>query len=153
MTVKAIGLDDKSPTEKAMTFTVIAKPNATTLTVSPKPIAADDAALSVLEKAYANIDTTILNAATVDRLNIDATAKTNLFWDKDAVEVMGGQVPAELFKQFAGKKVLSSTMANGQTMYMIYDGNITKMTFQFRLFTWNGITIRNPSMVGVATRF
>ena len=153
VTVKAIGLDDKSPTDQAMTFTVIAKPNATTLTVSPKPIAADDAALSVLEKAYANIDTTILNAATVDRLNIDATAKTNLFWDKDAVEVMGGQVPAELFKQFAGKKVLSSTMANGQTMYMIYDGNITKMTFQFRLFTWNGITIRNPSMVGVATRF
>ena len=151
--VKAVGLDDKTDTGQAMTFTIVAKPSATSITVYPKPIAADDAALSALEKAYANIDTQILDDATVDRVNIDASAKSNLFWDKDAVEVIGGEIPAQLFKEFAGKKVISETMRNGQTMYMIYDGNIKTMQMTWRLFTWNGITVKNPSAVGVAVTF
>jgi hypothetical protein len=44
-------------------------------------------------------------------------------------------------------------MKNGQTMYMLYDGDITTMNFKFRLFTWYGITIRNPSQVGVAVAY
>lgn len=151
--VMAVGLDDKTNTNQPMTFTIVAKPNATSITVYPKPIAADDGALSTLELAYANINTTILNGALVVRLNLDTSVKTNLFWDMDAVEVMGGTIPAQLFKEFGGKKVISSTMKNGQTMYMLYDGNILTTQFQFRLFTWNGITVRNPSAVGVATRW
>lgn len=150
--VLAVGLDDKTNTNQSMTFTIVAKPDSTTITVFPKPIAADDSALSALEKAYANINTTILNGALVVRLNTDASVKTNLFWDKSAVEVIGGRVPAELFKEFSGKKVISDTMKNGQQMFIVYDGDIATMNFRFRLFTWNGITIRNPSAVGVATR-
>jgi hypothetical protein len=96
------------------------------------------------------VNTTIANADTVDRLNTDTSAKTNLFWDKDAVEVLGGSVPANLFKEFDGMKVVSSTMSNGQTMYMVYDGDIAKMTFRYRLFTWFGVTIANPSQCGVS---
>lgn len=151
--VNAVGLDDKVDTGEPMTFTIVAKPDATTITVYPKPIANDDPALSTLEKAYSNINTRILNAALVVRLNTDASVKTNLFWDKDAVEVMGGTIPAQLFKEFGGKKVLSQTMKNGQTMYMLYDGDIVTAEFSFRLFTWNGITIRDPMRVGVATRY
>ena len=148
--VQSIGLDDKSETGQDMTFTITAKPNATTITVFPKPIAADDGALSAEELAYANIDTLILNAATVDRLNTTASIKPNLFWDKNAVEVMGGQIPAELFSQFAGMKVISSTMKNGLNMYMIYDAEMLGMTMSFRLFTWYGVTMKNPSAAGVA---
>ncbi len=151
--VLAVGLDDKNSTLQPMTFTIVAKPDASTITVFPRPIAIDDPALSTLEQAYGNINTRILNASLVVRLNTDATARTNLFWDRDAVEVMGGTIPANLFKEFAGKKVISSTMKNGQTMYMIYDADITTFQMLFRLFTWNGITIRNPSAVGVATRW
>ena len=151
--VEAVGLDDKVSTNEPMTFTIVAKPDATTITVFPKPIAIDDAALSTLEKAYGNINTTIKNGALVTRLNTDASVKTNLFWEKDAVEVMGGTIPAQLFKEFAGKKVINSTMKNGQEMYMIYDANSITLQFTFRLFTWNGITVRNPSAVGVATRY
>jgi hypothetical protein len=148
--VYAVGLDDKTNTVSPMTFTIVAKPNGTSITVMPRPIANDDAALSTLQKAYSNINTTILNGATVVRQNSAASARTNLFWDKDAVEVIGGALPAEKFKEFAGKKVLSETMSNGQPVYMVWDGNITDLTFRWRLFTWFGITIRNPSAVGVS---
>jgi hypothetical protein len=151
--VNALGLADKTDTGQAMTFTIVGKPDATTIQVYPKPIAADDAALSTLEKAYANIDTTILNAATVDRLNIDASNKTNLFWDKSAVEVIGGSIPAELFAQYDGMKVITDTMSNGQVLYMVYDGNIATLNFRYRLFTWYGITICNPQNCGVAVTF
>ena len=151
--VQAVGLEDKTPTGQPMTFTIVAKPNATSITVYPKPIAADDPGLTDLEKAYANVDTRILNLATVNRVNIDASVKTNLFWDERAVEVMTGEVPAELFKQFGGMKVASAVMDNGQTMYMMYDGDIVKANFTMRIFTWYGITIANPQAVGVATSF
>ena len=149
--VKAVGLDDKTPTDQLMTFTIVAKPTGTSITVYPKPIAADDAALSNLEKAYANVDTTISNTDVVARLNTAASEKTNLFWDKDAVEVLGGTIPAELMAQFDGKKVVNMPMKNGLNMYMVYDGNITDMTFRYRLFTWFGVTIKDPSRVGVCT--
>lgn len=151
--VNAIGLADKTDTGQPMTFTIVAKPDATTIGVYPKPIALDDPALSTLEAAYANIDTRILNLATVDRLNIDASAKTNIFWDKNAIEVLGGGIPAELFKQYDGMKVITDTLANGLTLYMIYDGNIATLTFRYRLFVWYGITVANPQAVGVAVRF
>lgn len=152
-TVKALGVDDKTDSGQAMTFTIVAKPDGTSITVYPKPIALDDGSLSASELAYANVDTLILNAATVDRVNIDASNKTNLFWDKDAIEVIGGTIPANLFKEFNGMKVLSSTMKNGQEMYMVYDGNIATMNFRYRLFTWYGITVRDPSRAGVAVTF
>lgn len=152
-TVKAVGLADKSNTGVAMTFTIVGKPNATSITVFPKPIALDDPALSTLEKAYANIDTRILNAATVNRMNIDASKKTNLFYDKDAVEVLGGTIPANLFQSFDGLKDINQTMKNGLKMYMIYDANMINMQFRYRLFTWWGITIKDPSRCGVAVTF
>ena len=148
--VKAVGLDDKTDTDQLMTFTIVAKPSGTSITVYPKPIAADDAGLTALEKAYANVDTTISNLDVVARLNTAASTKSNLFWDKDAVEVLGGTIPADLMAQFDGKKVINMGMKNGLNMYMVYDGNITDMTFRYRLFTWYGITIKDPQRVGVA---
>ena len=136
-----------------MTFTVIDVPDGTSLTVYPKPIALDDAALSVLEKAYANVDTTISDSDAIARLNTDALSKVNLFWDKSAIEVLGGTIPAELFAQYDGMKVITDTMANGQQMYMVYDGDLAKLTFRYRIFTWYGITICDPQNVGVAMTF
>ena len=153
VTVKAIGLADKTPTVTAMTFTIVAKPNATSITVFPKPIAANDPGLSTLQKAYANVDTRILNTATVNRVNIDASKKTNLFFDRDAVEVLGGNIPAQLFSQYDGMKVITQTMKNGQKMYMVYDGQLNDMSFRYRMFSWWGVTIKDPSRCGVAVTF
>ena len=153
VTVKAVGLADKSDTGVAMTFTIVGKPSGTLIEVYPKPIANDDPGLTTLQKAYSNVNTRILTAATVNRVNIDASKKTNLFFDKDAVEVLGGTIPAQLFKEFDGFKVISSTMKNGQSMYMVYDGNLATMNLRYRLFTWYGVTIKDPSRCGVAVTF
>jgi len=151
--IQSIGLADKTPSGQPMTWTVIELTDATHIKVYPKPIAADQAAITPLEAAYANINTAILNGATLTRKNIDATNKTNLFWDKSAVEVIGGTIPAELFKQFDGMKVITDTMSNGLNLYLVYDGNIDTMTFRFRLFTWFGVTIKNPANAGVAVTY
>jgi hypothetical protein len=151
--VYALGKGDKTNTGQAMIFTVIELTDSTHIKVYPKPIAADDSSLSVVEAAYANIDTQILNAATVTRLNTDASNKVNLFFDKMAVEVIGGTIPASLFSQFNTAKVLSDTMSNGLGVYLLYDGNIATMNFRFRLFTWWGVTIADPSNCGCAVTY
>ncbi len=148
--VYAVGLDDKTVTASPMTFSIISKPTSTSLEIFPKPIALDDPALSTLEAAYANIDTQILDGATVDRLNTDASNQTNLFWEKGAVEVLGGTIPSGLFSEWGGKKVVSETMSNGLRLYLMYDGDIVKTTFTWRLFVWYGITIKQPQNCGVA---
>ena len=150
--VNAIGRDDKTDTALPMTFTVAAVPDGTTLTIYPKPIAADDAALNSVELAYANVDTTIDTGALVVRRNTQTSIRPDLFWNKGAVEVMGGSVPAQLFQEFGGKKVITERMSNGLTLYMLYDGAIADMTLSFRLFTWYGITVKSPQDVGVAER-
>lgn len=151
--VKAVGLDDKTDTGQAMTFTIVEKPTSTSIRIYPKPIAADDTSLTELEQAYANIDTQILDNAIVRRLNIDADVKTDLFWDKSAIEVMGGTLPAERFKEFGGMKVINSTLSNGLELYFFYDGDIHTMNLTYRAFIWYGITVCNPSNCGVGTTF
>lgn len=151
--VNAIALADKNDTNQLMTFAIVGKPDGTTIQVYPKPIAADDAALSTLEKAYANVDTTISNGDVVTRLNIDASVKSNIFFDREAVEVLGGTIPAELFKEYDGMKVITDTMSNGVNMYMVYDGDLATMNFRYRLFTWYGITVCAPQACGTATSF
>jgi hypothetical protein len=151
--VYALGLGDKTSTGQAMTFTVIELTDATHIKIYPKPIAADDSNLTTLEQAYANIDTQILNAATITRLNTDTTNKTNIFFDESAVMVLGGTIPAELFSQYDGMKVISDTMANGLRLYMVYDGDLATMNFRWRLFTWWGTTVCNPSACGAAVTY
>lgn len=151
--VNAVGISDQNDTGQPKIFTIVAKPTGTTITVYPKPIAFDDPGLSLIQAKYANIDTQILNTATVERVNSDVSAKTNLFWDKDAIEILSGSIPADLFAEFDGMKVLTETMANGHPMYMIYDANLVDMTFRYRLFTWWGVTVKDPQRCGVAVTF
>ncbi len=153
VTIKAIGVSDKTDTGQAMTFTVAAKPNGTSITLWPKPIANDDSALNATEKSYSNVDTTITSGASVDRLNTDASARSNLFYDRDALEVLGGDVPMQLLQQYDGMKVINQTLGNGLNMYMVYDANMIDMNLRYRLFTWYGLTAKDPSRMGVATTF
>jgi hypothetical protein len=151
--VQSVGLGDKTASNQPMTFTIIEITDSTHIKVFPKPIAPDDTALTTLEAAYNNINTQILASATLTRLNTDASKKANIFFDKSAIEVIGGTIPAELFQEFDGMKVIHDTMSNGLEMYMIYDGNMIEMNFRYRLFVWYGITVCNPSNCGVAVSY
>lgn len=151
--IESLGLANKESTGDLMTFTIVSVNSNTSITVYPKPIAADDVLLTVAQAACANVDTTISDGDAITRINTGASEKTNLFWDKSAIEVMGGALPANLFQEYDGMKVVTETMDNGLTMYLIYDGNIEDLTFRYRLFTWYGITVGNPSNCGVAISY
>lgn len=151
--VQSVGMADKTPSGQAMTFTIVAIPNGTSVTVYPKPIALTDGALSTLELAYANINVQIASGATMTRLNTTASAKTNAFWCKSSVEVLGGDIPGDLMKEFGGMKHVMDTMSNGVQMHLFYDGNIKTANLTWRLFTWYGITNKDPSANGVFTTF
>ena len=151
--VNALGLADKTDTGQPMTFTVVGKVGNNMIDIYPKPIANDDSTLDDEQKAVSNINTTIKNDATVVRLNVDASARVNIFWAKDSIEVIGGDAPIQLLSEFGGMQVISSAMSNGQKMYMAYDGNIETLNFQCRLFTWWGLVNKNPMGNGVGIRF
>jgi len=150
--VESLGLADKNETGEAMTFKIVGIPGATSVEVFPKPIAADDAGLSTLEKAYANINTQILDGATVVKVNL-STERSNAFFAKDSIQVMGGEVPWELMNEFGGMQVIKKPLTSGVTIYMIYDGDMIKGTFQYRFFVWYGLANRNPMANGSAVTF
>ena len=150
--VESVGLADKTASGQAMTFKVVGIPDASTLEVFPKPIALDDPALTELQKAYANIDTQITSGANVTTINTNG-GRQNLFWAKDSIQVMGGEAPWQLMNEFGGMKVVSRSLTNGVTLYMVYDGDITKATFRYRLFVWYGLANRNPQANGSAVTF
>jgi hypothetical protein len=153
ISVDSVGLADKTVSGQPMTAIITAIPDGTSLQIFPKLIAPDDPALSTLEKASSNISTQVLSGATVVKLNIAPASRSNIFWCKESVEVFGGSAPIELLNEFGGQRVISSTMTNGQEMWMAYDGDIDTLTFKCRLFTWYGLTNKDPSANGVFVTF
>ena len=142
-------MQDKTNTGELMTFTVVEK-GAGTIKVYPRPIAVDDAALSASQKAYANINTQIAAGAAVTKLNSDVSARTNVFWANDSVEIVDGDIPFELLGQLDGMEVMSSRLSSGTKLYIAYQGRIEDLTLRCRLFTWNDVVNIDPSRNGVA---
>jgi hypothetical protein len=153
--VYSVGLSDKQSTGELMTFTVRSVTSDTEIVMSPRPIApaSSDTSLTRVEGAYSNIDSQIAAGAAIVRLNIDTSdPKVNLFFDKSAIEVMGGTIPADKFASL-GKNVIHDTLKNGLEAYMLFDGDILATTFTYRFFVWYGITVCNPSNCGVAIKY
>ena len=146
--VNSVGLADKTDSGVEMTFKIVGK-SGNDVTVFPKPIALDDPALTATEAAYANINTQILSGAAATVVN-SASGKTNLFWAKDSVQLIGGDVPWELASEYDGMKVISQQLTSGVTAYMIYDADMVSATFRYRMFVWYGLGNRNPMANGVA---
>ncbi len=152
--VRPVGLADKTAViDQLMTFKIVDIPDGTTVTVFPKPIALDDPSLTALEAAYANIDTQISSGDAMNRVNVDAENKTNLFWTKDSIQMIGGEAPWQLMSEYSGKKVITEQLTSGITLYMIYDSDIVKARFFYRIFVWYGLANRNPMANGTALTF
>ena len=159
--VNSVGLADKQDTGQLMTFSIVAIPDGTHITLWPKPIAwserpiaaGGDGTLTAEQAACANVTIPFAGAAQITRLNTDASKRTNIFWAKDSIEITAGDAPLQLLSEFGGMKVVSSTLKSGLNMYMAYDGNLADLSFRYRLFTWYGATNANPSANGVAVRY
>lgn len=147
--VNSVGLHDKTNTGQLMTFVVREKSGAN-IKVYPRPIAADDAALSAVEKAYANISTQIAAGATVAKLNSDTLIQTNVFWANDSIEIVDGDAPLEMLGDLDGMDVISDTLGSGTKLYMAYQGKIEDLTLRCRLFTWYDVVNVDPARNGLA---
>jgi len=142
----------KVDTQQLMQFTIPSIPDGTSIEIYPKPIAINDPALTILEKASAIVTNRILNGVTVDRVNID-DQRTNLFFDKEAIEIVTGDLPVELYSEFAGQTVISERLSDGQSVYIIYDATIGDLSVTMRILMWYRIEIADPKRCGVAVTF
>lgn len=146
--VNALNLMDKTDTGELMTFRVVAK-SGDTLSVYPKPIAADQAGITTEQAAYANISTAIVTGMAVAATNVTG-GQANSFWANDSICVVNGDEPFEILNEFDGMKVVSETLDNGVKLYMGYDANLATVNARVRLFTRWGLCNRDPSRNGNA---
>lgn len=148
--VNALGLADKNPTGETMTFKIV-EITSNNIKVYPKPIAADDGALDSAELAYANIDTQITSGTAIVRKNIDASKRGNAFWVNDSVEILNADSGVSSWGDLGGMKYETATLSSGTRVVMAYDGDIDTLSLKVRLFTWYGLTNRDPSRNGMFT--
>lgn len=145
----AVGLLDKTDTGQPMTFCIVGI-NANTITVYPRPIALVGGSITADERAYANIATQIVSGDVITRLNTDTLVQTNSFWANDSIEVIAGNIPFDRLGELSGFKVVNEALDNGVQLYMAYQGSIETLNLNVRLFTWYGVTNRDPSRNGIA---
>lgn len=145
-TIKAVSLDEKIPQTYAKTFTVVQVVNGTTLTISPRPIALDDVALSPLQRAYANVDTTIAAGATLSWQNI-VTRQSNIIMQKDALVLASSPIPLnhELFKDLNAQS-FSVGPING---VIGFEGDLGTLEGSYRIALWYEWNVEKPDQVGV----
>lgn len=143
--VKAVGLDEKIELDYDQTFTVVAV-NASDLTISPRPIAADDGALTDLEKAYANVSTTIADADTLVWLNI-AARQANIVMAKDAMVLASSPIPlqSDLFQNLNAQQFQVGPI-NG---IIGFDGDLATLEGSYRIALWYEWNIEKPEQIGV----
>ena len=156
-TVNSIGASTKTDSGELRTFAIVATDNdASTITIYPKPIGINDIkddgnpdGLTPEQLAYANCSSLLSDGATIKSLSdVMTPTRSNIFFDQDAIEVISGTIPAQLFAEYDGHKVISATMKNGHPMYMVYDANMVNMEFRYRLFSWWGVTVKDPMRCG-----
>lgn len=144
--INSIGVMDKKDTGELMTFRVVAK-DTDTLTIYPKPIAADQTGITTEQAAYANISTQIVATTVVSKAN-ETGGRANTFWANDSVAIVNGDAPLDMLNEFDGMKVVSETLDSGVRLYMAYDATLPTLNCRVRLFTWYGLVNKDPSRNG-----
>ena len=138
--VKAVSRGVNKVLDYDQTFTVVAKA-ANTLTVSPRPIALDDASLSDLEKKYANISTQIVATDTIVWENTAATT-ANVVMTNDAMLLASSPIPTSM-DIFKG--LFTQSFEVGPVRGLIgFEAQLGKLTGQYRIAVWYDWQVQKP---------
>ena len=135
----------KQDTGQLKTFRVVSVPaGGTTLVITPPMITNQVASDASAEYQNCVINTKAANSAIVF-LNT-TTASTNVFWQKDALEILPGRyaVPAD-----AGTAVMRATTDQGIELVMQKFYDINTMKIKYRVDTLFGVVNKNPEMSGI----
>lgn len=146
--VNAVHHITKGDTGQLKTFRIIAQVSGSsgatgTYTISPPIISGQGATDAELE--YQNVTATPANSAAVTFLNT-ASANVNVFWQKDALEILPGRyaVPDD-----AGTAVMRATTDQGIELVMQKFYDINTMRTKYRLDTLYGVVNKQPEMSGI----
>ena len=135
----------KGDTGVLKTFRVVSVDSGTTMTITP-PIISNQGS-SDAEAQYQNVIVTPNAAATVSHLNIAAAgAPINVFWQKDALEILPGRyaVPSD-----SGAAVMRGSTDQGIELVMQKQYDINTMKTKYRLDTLFGVVNKQPEMSGI----
>ena len=135
----------KQSTGELKTFRVISITNGTEMVISP-PIISAVTAPTDAEIQYQNCKITAASsAAPINWLNTGA-ASINVFWQKDALEILPGRyaIPAD-----AGTAVMRASTDQGVELVMQKFYDIDSMVIKYRLDTLFGVVNKQPEMSGI----
>ncbi len=141
--VEAVHHITKQGTGQPKTFRVVQVVNGTDLVITPPIISAQGG--SDAELQYQNCIVTPAAAAPFTWLNVN-TAAVNVFWQRDALELLPGRyaVPTD-----AGTAVMRATTDQGIEVVMQKFYDIDSMTIKYRLDTLFGVVNKQPEMSGI----
>jgi hypothetical protein len=133
----------KGDTGQLKTFRVVQVLTGTTMVITA-PIISNQGG-SDAEAQYQNVIVTPNAAATVSHLN-QVAAPVNVFWQKDALEILPGRysVPAD-----SGAAVLRASTDQGIELVMQKQYDINTMKTKYRLDTLFGVVNKQPEMSGI----
>ena len=134
----------KTDTGQLKTFRVVSVPSGTTLVITPPMITNQVSSDAAAEYQNCVINTKAANSALVF-LNTVASS-TNVFWQKDALEILPGRyaVPAD-----AGTAVMRATTDQGIELVMQKFYDINTMKIKYRVDTLFGVVNKQPEMSGI----
>lgn len=147
-----IGLGSKQDQCELATFKVVDVDATGNIRVSPKPIAQDDPALTRGERAHSNMSTKIVAGTQIIKANASATPfvhKPSIFWTKDSVCVVKGELPESVFEEHPNAENKITTLDNGITLVTLWDNNIDTAQKFMRSFIWYKANIVRPEGCGV----
>jgi len=141
--VEAVHHITKQSTGQDKTFRVVSITNGTDMVITPPIISAQGG--SDAELQYQNTSVTPAAAAAITWLNVNA-ASVNVFWQKDALEILPGRyaVPTD-----AGTAVMRATTDQGIEVVMQKFYDIDSMTIKYRLDTLYGVVNKQTEMSGI----
>lgn len=129
------------------TFAVVAV-DGNEITISPKPVALDDASLTQAERAYANVNTSLADAMAINILNVKTTA-TNVFWADDAIRLVSQPIPIS-HELFSGMKTKSFSIPGvGLNGIFATQGDISTFNGKCRIALWYSACTTRPEALGV----
>lgn len=141
--VNAVHHITKGDTGQLKTFRVVSVDSGTTMTITP-PIISNQGG-SDAEADYQNVTVTPSATAAIVFLNTVA-APVNVFWQKDALELLPGRyaVPAD-----AGTAVMRARTEQGIELVWQKFYDIKTMKTLYRLDTLFGVANKQPEMSGI----